>query len=101
MSRGAACGVTPDRPSNNMTPANGEAMDDRIVPAAPVEPSEQRLERARAAAEPRYAETSDRERLLDEIRRRKRIDHYRARLRHRDGRLVHVITSVVGQFNEA
>jgi two-component system cell cycle sensor histidine kinase/response regulator CckA len=46
-----------------------------------------------------YEEATDREQFLEELRRRKWLEYYPARLRRQDGRLVHVITSVVGQFD--
>ena len=46
-----------------------------------------------------YADASGREAFLTELRRHRRLEHYRTTLRGQDGRAVHVITSVVGHFD--
>src|SRR6476620_6168872 len=46
-----------------------------------------------------YADAKEREEFVDELRRRKWLENYPARLRRKDGTLVHAITSVAGQFD--
>jgi PAS domain S-box-containing protein len=46
-----------------------------------------------------YADVKERDEFVDELRRRKWLENYPARLRQKDGTLVHAITSVAGQFD--
>src|SRR5262249_3661044 len=46
-----------------------------------------------------FADSKEREQFVEELRRRKWLENYPARLRRRDGTLVHAITSVAGQFD--
>src|SRR5262249_28589379 len=46
-----------------------------------------------------YAREGGRAQFLAQLRRDRRLDHYRTTLRSRDGRLLHVIVNVVGTFD--
>ena len=47
-----------------------------------------------------YPDSSDRDQFLRDLRQNRRLEHYRTRLRRLDGRIIHVITSVAGHFDE-
>src|SRR4029450_4958672 len=46
-----------------------------------------------------YVDAKEREDFVDELRRQKWLETYPARLRRKDGTLVHAIASVAGQFD--
>jgi two-component system, cell cycle sensor histidine kinase and response regulator CckA len=48
-----------------------------------------------------YDDVSDRERFVASVRERGRLEHHRERLRRRDGSVVDVIETVVGEFDPA
>ena len=48
-----------------------------------------------------YDAAGDRERFVASVREQGRLEHYRGRLRHRDGSVVSVIETVVGEFDDA
>src|ERR1043165_3111092 len=45
-----------------------------------------------------YADAAERDRFLNSVRERGRLDHYRGRMRRRSGETVEVIETVVGEF---
>ena len=48
-----------------------------------------------------YADSSERERSSSRVREDGRLEHHRGRLRRRDGAIVDVIETVVGEFDAA
>jgi len=47
-----------------------------------------------------YLDPKDRKELLDLIKKKKKLEFYELDLRHRDGRILHIIENSVGKFNE-